>query len=696
MFNNMSRISTIAGVLAVLFPLCSIASPEDAIHTKGTPATVISRFDNATIGKSFPISAEEYRIGNFRLRTDSGQASLLLAGETPIGLFFRGKAYFEYLSADPLEHATVRTVVKAATSFKAEGIEAGLRIAGPVESFLLWASPELLPQPKKQTSETLAQAFRTHQARFAKAWMTPASHRLVQQLLDHADQSYARFELNTGKASLVYEYDPFENRTETLFALRKIPFSLPQGTLSPIKLSEQKLGRNAKAFCTPNYLLTDLNYTLIASKKGHAQLDLIETILPQRSAQRVYAFELFSAFYGNRAKEVPYLVGHVRDDTGAALPFQHAKDHLVVVLPKAATVNKPFKLHFEISGDVLLRPDGDSFWMLPVGPWFPMPGLAGQYYRVRSTVKVEQPFIAIAPGKTLSRRKEGALNVVENLITKPVQFVYVVGGKYTLAEEKKDGLTIRVASYAMRNKRAEKTQLNLARKIIKFYEPWLGPFPFEEYNIIEINSLGWGQAPPGTMFITREAFEPWFAQIWSQGVNHRFAHEIAHQYWGMVVKMGSDEEQWITESFAEYSASLVIKHLRGKQALENLRERWKINAEHSCKRASIPLSNRLIGTGKQGTLDRRNLMYFKGAVLLAALHEQLGDKLFASFLWNYQKGLAWRFGTTEDMIVLLKKLTGKDYTPFFDACFWGTEMPTKRVFRQINEGGSGGSRARAR
>ena len=49
------------------------------------------------------------------------------------------------------------------------------------------------------------------------------------------------------------------------------------------------------------------------------------------------------------------------------------------------------------------------------------------------------------------------------------------------------------------------------------------------------------------MFITKEAFDPLVEtnQFFTQGINERFAHEIAHQYWGIVVKMPSHEEQWL-------------------------------------------------------------------------------------------------------------------------------------------------------
>ena len=72
----------------------------------------------------------------------------------------------------------------------------------------------------------------------------------------------------------------------------------------------------------------------------------------------------------------------------------------------------------------------------------------------------------------------------------------------------RDGVTIRVATYALKNERAVKQLTDLSATIIKFYQEFLGPFPFPEFNIIEIDSYGFGQAPPGVMFITKEAFNP--------------------------------------------------------------------------------------------------------------------------------------------------------------------------------------------
>jgi aminopeptidase N len=222
---------------------------------------------------------------------------------------------------------------------------------------------------------------------------------------------------------------------------------------------------------------------------------------------------------------------------------------------------------------------------------------------------------------------------------------------------------------------------NLAFKIIKYYEPFLGPFPFKEFNIIEINEFGYGQAPPATMFITKEAFNPLMGevnQIFSKGINHRFAHEIAHQYWGHVVKMGSAEEQWVTESFSEYCSSFIVRQIKGQGGFDSMVATWKANANDAKGASSIATANRLRdygGDGYSSFITRTHLVYDKGAYVLAQLHKQIGDQAFLTFLRTMQGLFAWRFATTSDMVAVLQKITNKDFGPFFEQNFWGTGMP---------------------
>jgi aminopeptidase N len=159
-------------------------------------------------------------------------------------------------------------------------------------------------------------------------------------------------------------------------------------------------------------------------------------------------------------------------------------------------------------------------------------------------------------------------------------------------------------------------------------------------------------------------------KFFSQGINERFAHEIAHQYWAHVVKMPSGEEQWLTESFAEYSAALMIKKMKGNGVYERLVNGWRDNAKMIAYVAPIPMANRVTSF-----VDRTYLLYAKGPYILYKLHQELGDNQFLTFLKSYQKSFRFKFGTTNDVAGLLQFVTKKDYSAFVDKYFWGTAMP---------------------
>ena len=78
----------------------------------------------------------------------------------------------------------------------------------------------------------------------------------------------------------------------------------------------------------------------------------------------------------------------------------------------------------------------------------------------------------------------------------------VLAGKYGFDETTENGVTVRVASYGRKNDMGIQKLLKLSHKVIAYYEPILGKFPFEEFNIREIHPYGFAQAPPGFMFIT--------------------------------------------------------------------------------------------------------------------------------------------------------------------------------------------------
>ena len=373
-------------------------------------------------------------------------------------------------------------------------------------------------------------------------------------------------------------------------------------------------------------------------------------------------------------------VSRVTDDAGRALAFDHRNDEIIVQLAEPAPADRPVRLHFEIDGDFLVRPGGDNYWELGVSSWFPQPYLGEQAYTFHAVVRVPKPFVPFASGTAVRRESDGKDNVLESRIDRPVQYAVVLAGKYETQEEVRDGVTIRVATYVLENDGATKQLINVAAEVIAFYKSFLGPFPFDEFDIIEINDVGYGQAPPGVMFITTEAFDPLIGDMTAlsaRGIARTFAHEIAHQYWGVAVRIPGYSEQWLSESFAEYSAALFLKLRRSEAVYKSLVGQWKRTAGFADDAAPIPMASRVYVANdavRRGEI-RRGLLYGKGPLLLAALNRDLGDERFLAFLRAYQEAHAWKFGSTKSLAAELEKTTKKDFMPFFERYYWGLEMP---------------------
>jgi hypothetical protein len=645
-------------------------------------AATLADFRSPALGGSAPVSNMAISIGHMKLNLASGSAANVTAAGEPLGLFFKGSGSFEYV-AEATELPLVARNVKSDSKAKMNGAT----ISDDVAEVLIFRAGEALPAIGDSGGEALADAYKAHRALFDRARIDSPCHKIAPARFGLPGKALVA-EIVTAHDNLVYTFDSADAQQESLESVHLFNTFVGdkrlQQWLVATTLSSQPVGRDVKTYAKPPFTLTALDYTLIADG-DNARLDVTETIVPRLPGQQALRFGLTNQLFVGEGKPMRTInLRSVTDEQGHALSFDHDQNDLLLML--AAPVSQPFKLKFVIDGDFLFREGGDNAWQLVNFDWFPQTRtLAGGYFTVHSVVKVKKPFIAIVPGNTVGRREEGDFNVVENAIDKPVNFPNVHAGKYDIIEEKRGDLIIRVATYALRNERAAKTLINLAYGFIADYEVFLGPFPWKEFNIVQVNDYGYGQAPPATMFITNEAFNPTrpsdedyaasAEQYFSQGINERFAHEIAHQYWFTVVKIPSIEENWLSESFAEMSAAMTIKRLRGDAYFNRLVSTWRGRARESASVAPIPYVHRIGGDRRLARAARIHILYNKGPLLLETIHKQLGEEKFLIFLKSYQKSFAWKFGTTKDVAGLLGFMTKQDWNPFFDQYFWGMQIP---------------------
>jgi aminopeptidase N len=106
---------------------------------------------------------------------------------------------------------------------------------------------------------------------------------------------------------------------------------------------------------------------------------------------------------------------------------------------------------------------------------------------------------------------------------------------------------------------------------------------------------------------------------------------------------------------------------------------WKADAERSRSKGPIPLANDIRFEDRmESFLTRRDLLYAKGPMLLHALHEELGDQLFLTWLKSSQTNFRWKFASTSRLFDLLRFITKKDYTTFLEDHFWGLGLPAQK------------------
>lgn len=663
--------------------LCAVAMVVSPLMAAESLKNTIAAYDGMTLGASSSVSNVKLAAGHMTFDLASGTATPVIAGNETIGLFFAGQGSYEYLSKDPVESAVVKSNVKRASRLTAAERD-GAIVIGDTFTELLYIHPKgKLPELSTTGTISVDDKFRQFKDYFAKDRGAPFVHLYAVKKLDAPNGELVMAQMRGGKEASVYVYDDVLRHYESLEKL-DVPRTINRAyknRLYRTTLSEQLINREWKTYSVQNFLLAAVDLDLTASDKRDVKYTMTQTVVPQNAPRRIFRFDFYNTDVVGLNEERTWNLRSVTDPSGRPIEFDHRNDQLIVATPAHVPANAAASWKIAVDGDFLVRPAGDNFWILGVSPWFPQPELGEQYYTFHSVARVKKPFQIVTPGKTIRRGEEGDYNVLETNLDKPVQFASVLGGRYFFDETEQDGLTVRVVSYGQKDTMASKKLAKLAHQIIDYYEVFLGPFPFSEFNIIEIDEFPGGQAPPGTMFITDAALNPTEDlenQAMSNVANRVFAHEIAHQWWGHAVKMPSGHEQWLTESFAEYSAGLLINKMKGRSAYKAMMNEWKGNASRATAAAPIAMANRLAGDPAVVGFERSSLVYDKGAHLLAQLHNDLGDEKFLTFLKSYQKTFNFKYGTTAHVAGMLQFVTKKDFNPFFDQNYWGTGMPEQK------------------
>jgi hypothetical protein len=671
----------------------------------GTMAELAAAIDAPAAGPAVRLDGP-VRVGRGELT--GGSARLLMAGGEPCGLLLGGPVTLRYTVEDRFSRPVAMRNLANASGGRGNKLAADGVLTATFQGAVVWGW-----ELAAAAAGGAGGAFGTEggagesgaappaaggalppwaAAILDRPFFSPPSSELISaRRLGGKGVAYALLGGGTGQPWLLAA-DPVDEKVEGIWTLDKLPqlYELSKGRHVAYELVAQPVDRQwwdrfpAPAIARRESILVDNRESTLVTVRTRT------TIEATRPGLGVWRVDLADRTVVDNT-EAPIRVLAVTVD-GKPAEYVHQGSELLVALDPPLAKGATAEIEVTNAGHLAIRPGKDSYWVLSTWPWYPQPPMNGELAEVELEVRAPEPYTPFASGAVVERRSADGQAIVKTRLAGPSQFPVVAAGKYHVTTSELNGLTANVAGYAFAKEKESKRLSQLIFAGADVYTKLFGaPYPFDELDVVEINDWGFGQAPAGTIFITKDAYNP-LSSITvgasSLGINEIVLHEVAHGWWAHVIKMDSLEEQWLTESFAEYSAALALEALaggkKGEREFSTLLHRWLADSRQIGGGGSIYLANHLAFEDERDGWDRGRLLYAKGPLVLHALRQELGrmygsaeqgDKYFLALLRSFIKNFGGGWGETRHLVGILDQITGKSWQPWFERYVYGTELP---------------------
>jgi hypothetical protein len=261
------------------------------------------------------------------------------------------------------------------------------------------------------------------------------------------------------------------------------------------------------------------------------------------------------------------------------------------------------------------------------------------------------------------------------------------------------------------------TQLSQGEVASKIYTAYFGQLPFSRVALTQQYACNYGQSWPMLVYLPICGFLDKTQQN-ALGLDPSNTywkvvtpHEVAHQWWGQTVGFRSYRDQWMSEGFADTSASIFLQLTHPKP--DDFREFWKqqrrlITDKNEMGLRPIDVGPVTMGmrlsTQKTGENIYRDLVYPKGAYILHMLREMMwmpndGDARFIATMHDLLSTYKLQAATTEDFKAIVEKHMSPQMDLdknrrmdwFFNQYVYGTDLPAYHFEGQVTQNGDAAS-----
>ena len=433
-------------------------------------------------------------------------------------------------------------------------------------------------------------------------------------------------------------------------------------------------------------------------------------------------------------------VSKVETDKGEALDFvQEDKSEdpdFGVVLAAPLKKGETATVKITYGGkDVVFNEGQGNYYPTARENWYPNSSQSlGDYANYRMLFHVPKGLQLIATGTKMSESTDGGITTSEwktevplavvgfsigDFMKKEAQFNYPQGGGLTVdayANTLQPDFLIRASHGPMGTLKTTPmlaTELSQGEAAAQIYTNYFGQLPFSHITLTQQSACGYGQSWPMLVYLPICGFFDETQRHFLLGSENTDVywkvvtpHEVAHQWWGQTVGFRSYRDQWMSEGFANTSATIFLQST-GQMAdfMEFWKQQHKLLTEKNAfgfrpiDIGPVTMGTRL-SSPKAGWNVYQNLVYPKGAYILHMIRMMMwtpqdGDARFRATMHDFLDSHRMQAATTEDFKASVEKHMSKamdldgnqkmDW--FFNEFVYGTELPTYHFEGQVTQSG---------
>jgi aminopeptidase N len=260
-------------------------------------------------------------------------------------------------------------------------------------------------------------------------------------------------------------------------------------------------------------------------------------------------------------------------------------------------------------------------------------------------------------------------------------------------------------------------ELSQGQVAAQIYTDYFGPLPFPHIALTQQSACDYGQSWPMLVYLPICGFFD-KTQRHFLGLSDFSAatywdvvtpHEVAHQWWGHTVGFRGYRDQWMSEGFANTSASIFLQLTRSKPGdyLNFWHEQHRMLVEKNAfgfrpiDVGPVTMGVRL-SSPKTGFDIYQDLVYPKGAFILHMIRMMMwsprdGDALFKVTMRDFVNTYRLQAATTEDFKAIVEKHMSpamdleSNHTMdwFFREYVYGTDLPAYHFEGDATPSGDG-------